>query len=529
MTHLQRFFYLFSIAFTSLMCSTSIAASEVVVGSTYQPGMRAADYFERVKQDPQRLLLFLKKMPKGGDLHTHMDGATYAENFIEYAKNDNFCVEEDQLAVSTRVNCLSSNKLSNISKRAALHNRLINAWSMRNFIPLTTSQSVSAHDHFFATFDKFLPITMKYYPDILVEMTNRAAEHRVLYLEMMITPDEYASGLMGKKIKWNDDFKIMEAQLLKLGISERAKIAAANIVDHKIAAEKKLQCGTKDAQPGCAVKVRFLYQVLRNQSPTEVFSQLLTAFTAANQSPSNIVGINMVQAEDGLYSMRDYKLHMKMIEFLKKRNPNVNATLHAGELTSGLVPSEGLQSHIRDAIELGQARRIGHGVSVAHERDADALLKKMAKEHILVEINLTSNKLILDVEGKHHPLSLYLSYGVPVALSTDDEGVLRTDITQEYHRAVSQYKLSYADLKLMARNSIAYSFLAGESLWRPAAQTHSQHQSVAQCAGNELGAAKPSKSCSDFLAKSEKAQTQWALEKGFAEFERTDWGREKHV
>lgn len=526
MTQLQRFSYLFSIAFTSLVFSPFISASQQAVGATYQPGMRTENHFEQIKQDPQRLLLFLKKMPKGGDLHTHMDGATYAENFIEYAKKDNFCVEEDLLAVSTRVNCLSSNKLSNISKRTDLKNQLINAWSMRNFAPQVTSKAVSAHDHFFGTFEKFLPITMKYYPEILVEMTNRAADNRIVYLEPMIMPDEYASGLLGKKIKWNDDFKIMEAQLLKLGVHERAKSAAARIAEHKTAAEKQLQCDTKEAQPGCRVKVRFLYQVLRNNPPTEVFSQLLTAFSAATQDPTNVVGINMVQPEDGLYAMRDYKLHMKMIDFLKKRNPKVNVTLHAGELTTGLVPSEGLQSHIRDAIDMGQARRIGHGISVAHERDADTLLKKMAKERTLVEINLTSNKLILNVEGKHHPLPLYLNYGVPVALSTDDEGVLRTDITQEYHRAVSHYQLSYAHLKTMARNSLTYSFLSGESLWRSSV---SSLQAVAQCADNELGIEKPSKTCADFLAKSEKAQTQWVLEKDFVEFERTDWGRERNI
>jgi adenosine deaminase len=48
---------------------------------------------------------------------------------------------------------------------------------------------------------------------------------------------------------------------------------------------------------------------------------------------------------------------------------------------------------------------------------------------------------------------------VPVALATDDEGVSRSNITQEYQRVVETYHLSYADLKKIARASIAYSFL----------------------------------------------------------------------
>jgi adenosine deaminase len=380
--------------------------------------------------------------------------------------------------------------------------------------------ALPAQEHFFSTFGKFMPVAFKHFPSILAEVQNRAADNNVLYLEPMILPDEYASGFLGKKIKWNDNFSVMESALAKQGIDQLAKASAARIVDHKVKAADKMQCEADTAQPGCRVKVGFLYVVFRNQPPTEVFSQLVAAFKTAQQDPTNIVGINMVQAENGLYSLRDYKLHMKMIAFLKKQYPKVHVTLHAGELTKGLVAPEHLKSNIRDAIELGQATRIGHGVSIAHEKDADTLLKKMAKDRVLVEINLTSNKSLLNIEGKNHPLNLYLTYGVPVALSTDDEGVLRTDITQEYMRAVSQHQLSYTHLKTMARNSITHSFLPGESVWRT---TYHGFHVVPQCAGNELGAATPAKACSEFLGKNEKAQTQWALERSFAEFERKEW------
>ncbi len=45
---------------------------------------------------------------------------------------------------------------------------------------------------------------------------------------------------------------------------------------------------------------------------------------------------------------------------------------------AGLVPPEGLRFHIRQAVELGYAQRIGHGVDVMYEDDAPALLKEMA-------------------------------------------------------------------------------------------------------------------------------------------------------
>jgi adenosine deaminase len=93
------------------------------------------------------------------------------------------------------------------------------------------------------------------------------------------------------------------------------------------------------------------------------------------------------------------------------------------------------------AVEEGRAERIGHGVDVIYENNATQLLKEMATRHVMVEINLTSNALILGVSGKSHPLPIYRESGVPLALSTDDEGVSRINLTHEYVQAVQTYGL----------------------------------------------------------------------------------------
>src|SRR6202012_2950517 len=131
--------------------------------------------------------------------------------------------------------------------------------------------------------------------------------------------------------------------------------------------------------------------------------------------------------------------------------PGVHISLHADELAPGMVPPDGLTFHIRLAVEQGEAERIGHGVDIMYEENPYELLKEMAAKHVMVEINLTSNDVILGVRGKDHPLPIYLKYGVPVALSTDDEGVSRIDMTHEYVRAVETYQLNYRDLKRMVR------------------------------------------------------------------------------
>ena len=169
--------------------------------------------------------------------------------------------------------------------------------------------------------------------------------------------------------------------------------------------------------------------------------------------------------EDGFISMRDYTLQMKMLDYLHSVYPKVHITLHAGELAPGLVPPEGLRFHIRQAVELGHAERIGHGVDVMYEDNAQGLLKEMAQKHVMVEINLSSNEGILGIKGDEHPFPIYRAAHVPVALSTDDEGVSRIDITHEYVRAALDYHLSYADLKQLARTGMEHDFLPGASLW----------------------------------------------------------------
>jgi adenosine deaminase len=192
--------------------------------------------------------------------------------------------------------------------------------------------------------------------------------------------------------------------------------------------------------------------------------------------------------------------------------------MHAGELAPGLVTDEGLCCHIHWAVELGHAERIGHGVDIMYEDRPHELLKEMAAKHVLVEISLSSNDLILGVAGKDHPFPLYRQFGVPVSLNTDDEGVSRIDLTHEYVRAVQTYNLTYMDLKQMIRTGIEHSFLPGAGLW---AAPDKFTAPAAACRRETLGAEKPSASCASFLKSSEKAQQQWELERRFHTFEST--------
>jgi adenosine deaminase len=206
---------------------------------------------------------------------------------------------------------------------------------------------------------------------------------------------------------------------------------------------------------------------------------------------------------------------MKIVKYLHEVYPKVRITLHAGELAYGLVTPEGLCCHIRQAVE-ASAERIGHGVDVMYEERPEELLKELAAKHVMVEINLTSNDLILGVRGKDHPLPIYRKFSVPVSLSTDDEGVSRIDLTNEYVRAVQTYSFNYADLKKMARTGLEHSFLPGTSLWE---KQDTFTRAASACLGDAIGAEKPTSGCLEFLKSSAKARQQWELEHRFRAFE----------
>jgi adenosine deaminase len=110
-------------------------------------------------------------------------------------------------------------------------------------------------------------------------------------------------------------------------------------------------------------------------------------------------------------------------------------------------------------VGLAGALHIAHGVGVMYEDRPHELLAEMARRGVLVEINLTSNDVILGVRGRDHPLHAYLAAGVPVALSTDDEGVARSEMTMEYLRAVREQGLAYPVLRRMARAGLEHAFV----------------------------------------------------------------------
>ncbi len=479
---------------------------------------KTSQYFDSIKNDSSELLAFLENMPKGGDLHNHLAGAIYPEELIAIAKNDKLCFDPQTFTVNHGQKC-NTFLIGDLTNYPDIYNATINNWSLRNF----HSTSESKHDHFFAVFGKQSLIVGTHNAAVLSDILSDAAAENIHYLELMIdtydlnlpTSNGDPAGALANQIGWNSNLSQLRQSLMSNGMPQIVQQMQQHLDNMIKTSRSELRCDTPAAMPGCNVKVRFIYIALREQPPVEVFAQLLSAFELANKDPQ-VVGINLVQPEDDYIPLRDYDLHMRMVGYLHSIYPNVRISLHAGELNPTMVTPENMRFHIRDAIEIAKTNRIGHGSSVAYENNSQQLLKEMAHKHILVEMNLTSNAELLGITGDDDPLPLYLRYHVPIALSTDDEGILRTTLTREFERAILTYHLSYPTVKAMIRNSITYSFLPGASIWNnPDTVTLTD-----ACKHDSLGTSHLNASCKQLLDKSEKAQMQWQLENELNIFEK---------
>lgn len=467
---------------------------------------------EKARGNPWLLRQFMAAFPKGGDLHNHLDGSIYAENIIKWSAEDGKCVAPASGQISLPPCDAARPPMKDYAADSVNYRQLVDAWSVRNY----ERGPKSGHDQVFDTFGRFIPGTLGREGDMLREATNRRGAENTVYLELLQSwgMDKARALAAAEPGTFKADRPARDwaahPALQRIVIETRSEL------DRIEARWRELShCGQPAAEPGCGVALRYLAQVIRTFPPEQVNAQIALAFLLV-KADARYVGLNLVAPEDDPATLRHYREQMSVIGALGKLMPEVQVSLHAGEFAFGLVPPEDLRDHIHQALNVAGARRIGHGEGIGIETGALDTLRDMARRGVLVEINLTSNAIVHDLKGDQHPFLLYRQFGVPTALSADDEGVFRIDLTNEYQRAAATYpKLNYRDFKQLSRNSLHYGFIEGQALLADSASG----RLVAACAGERPGAEPKAARCRDFLAAHTKARLQWDLETRFSRFE----------
>ena len=458
-------------AFPKLMIALAVAAACNVQAAQNANEEATRRHFASLVSGGQpksaELTLFFTMMPKGGDLHHHYSGAIYAEQFLQWVDKQNYCVHRNTYQIETDAGKLALERVATPAARTCLSGEavlqdnamlaeLLQRWGTKDFYN-HSGQQTPPDRTFFDTFGYFNAVASTNTADGLRTLKQRAINENVSYIETVfeLAPFTANAAFDQAVLAPGLDGAALDAQLAALlpvldqdaGWNGWLGAYKANI--------DSATAGIDDEQ----FTMRYQPFVLRFLSPSQVFSSMVSAFKLARENPK-VVGVNIVGQESTYVSMRDYKLHMRMFKFLKAKYPDVKLSLHAGELALGMVPPEGLQSHIADAIDVAGASRIGHGMDIAHEGNALATMKKMRERGIAVEVNLTSNDFILGIKGDAHPVTLYRKYGVPFVIATDDAGVSRNNLANEYVLFASRYGTSYAEVKKLSYDSIRYSFLS---------------------------------------------------------------------
>jgi len=155
----------------------------VVVARDFSVVVTAAR-FDALRNDHTALRNFLRRMPKGADLHIHLTGAVYAEHVIEWAILDGYCVRTADLTIVPPPCTEGSVAASEAQKDQALYDRLVNALSMRDFRP--TDATPSGHDQFFTSFGRLNIAPHRTFELIMDQLVQRQADG-VQYVELMLT------------------------------------------------------------------------------------------------------------------------------------------------------------------------------------------------------------------------------------------------------------------------------------------------------------------------------------------------------
>ena len=134
---------------------------------------------------------------------------------------------------------------------------------------------------------------------MVAEAASRAARGHVLYLELMITPDGVASSQIGQEVGWDGNFEGTLDKLKRKGIAGAAATGVQGLQDAEAEKNRLLKCGTLQADQGCSVTIRYIYQVSRGAALGYTYT-----LTPATVLDAHLTWTRFVQ-QAGVFRMAD--------------------------------------------------------------------------------------------------------------------------------------------------------------------------------------------------------------------------------
>lgn len=384
---------------------------------------------QKLRTQPARVEKFCAELPKGGMLHEHANGTMNRQTAISILEKINPLINSSYMlekAKDPNVE-LYPEEMAWLEKFAAAPKRRykdLSSDEQTKFVDLFFLPK-SPYDHSFKRFS---------YPFLIFPLLRDKSKPELDpdYLQLV----DFLKRVHSMGIRY-----VELTKGVKLDGDSMARL-------HEMAESLHKETG---------VLVRWNFAFFRNAEASkngELAHQLLQTL---EQKPSKeIVGIDLLANEETAPALEAGQLSYAPVLAAalgqsSQYRTQLRRTFHAGEL--------GLSENVRDALILG-AERVGHGVRLNND---PVTLEYARRLKLGVEVSPVSNLRLRVVRNlSEHPFLRFLRLGLKVSLSTDDEGVLETDMNNECQLVVNQTDIEYVELKQMAYNSIETSFASVE-------------------------------------------------------------------
>lgn len=380
-----------------------------------------------------------QRLPKGALLHVHPNGTIGPDQALDILRDGNEPVgikeivrEKDRRLLELGFN---SEDMQLAESLMEFDQKPITTWPENAIRILKYFMTLPAGPQEFSRFDTVFPF-------VKLASKNLMMRHR--------TFREHALRVQKEGIQYIEYTTSLKVDVKTQSISKTDADLLVGIADH--------------VEATTGVIVRFNLSFLRTEPAAilKLKAEVTRQFLKDNPEYTKYFqGIDLLGPEDQ-DSALDKGLPVYGVFLEDSLKPGgIKMTQHAGE--------HGDLRNPRDAMIMG-ANRLGHANNIWYRKDrthvtAESLLamEYARKNKILIETNLASNLRLKAVKSYwEQPWIIMLRLGIPVALSTDNDGILGTSPAEECGIAVRQSNITYAELKDMSFNSIKYSFAPEE-------------------------------------------------------------------
>jgi adenosine deaminase len=137
--------------------------------------------------------------------------------------------------------------------------------------------------------------------------------------------------------------------------------------------------------------------------------------------------------------------------YARARAAGLGVTAHAGE--------DGPADYVRDTVGLLGCTRIDHGYHVVDDGDLVARCREQGIVFTVCPTTTTYTTIWRDLASPDHAIRRMMEAGLTVMVNTDDPGLFRTDLNQEYGLLARHFGLTRPQLKALSLASMRASWL----------------------------------------------------------------------